>query len=775
MKKTSPPKKCAKKKSGKDGSAKRPWFWRLFWRVSLIGLVLLAGWMVYLDAVVTSRFEGRRFEVPSRVYARPLELYDGASISSGDLQRELELSGFRKGDGARPGTYSRNGGRFVISSRGFLFADGLEPRRRLALTIYGDQVQDFRVVAGERSPIVRLEPAQIGGIYPAHKEDRVLVQLDEVPDLLKQALLAIEDRGFYDHHGVAPLSIARAMMVNLQAGQIVQGGSTLTQQLVKNFFLTREQTLLRKGNEALMSVLLELHYEKNDILETYLNEVYLGQAGTRSIHGFGLASQFYFGESIRDLGLHQAALLVAMVKGPSYYNPRRHPQRTMERRNLVIDVMAEEGIVSESEASEAKARPLGVSEKPSYSENRYPAYIDLVRRHLARDYKEEDLQSEGLRIFTTLNPGIQNAAEFAVEDMLSRMDSGSSDTTLESAMVVTSRDSGEVLAMVGGRDPQFAGFNRALDARRPIGSLVKPFIYLTALKDPERYTLISPVEDKKFSLVFDDDRRWEPENYDRKERGEVPLHEALSHSYNLPAVRVGLDVGVDSVRGTLQDFGVTSPISQYPSMLLGSVSMTPVTVAQIYQGLATSGFNTPLRTIRQVTDAGGEALSRYSLEVDQVADPAAVHLVQYAMQETMQEGTGRSVYRFVPQQLSLAGKTGTTDDGRDSWFAGFSGDLMAVTWVGRDDNGPTSLTGATGALPVWARFMSRVPQHGFSPVVPDGVDYHWVNTQQQALTDEHCDNARLVPFMTGSEPDQQVSCSGNLERRIRGWFEGLFQ
>ena len=775
MKKTSPPKKSVKKKTGKGRSARRPWFWRLFWRVSLIGLVLLAGWMVYLDAVVTSRFEGRRFEVPSRVYARPLELYDGASVSSGSLQRELELSGFRKGDGVRPGTYSRSGGRFLIRSRGFLFADGLEPRRRLALTIYSDRVQEFRVVEGDNAPIVRLEPAQIGGIYPAHKEDRVLVQLEDVPDLLTDALLTIEDRGFYEHYGVAPLSIGRALLVNLQAGRVVQGGSTLTQQLVKNFFLTREQTLIRKGNEALMSVLLELHYEKDDILETYLNEVYLGQAGTRSIHGFGLASQFYFGESIRDLDLHQVALLVAMVKGPSYYNPRRHPERALARRNLVIDVMADDGIVSAAEASKARARPLGVSERPSYSENRYPAYIDLVRRHLSRDYKEEDLRSEGLRIFTTLHPGIQYAAEFAVTDTLSRMDSGSRDTTLESAMVVTARDSGEVLALVGGRDPQFAGFNRALDARRPIGSLIKPFIYLTALQDPERYTLISPVEDKGFALVFDDDRRWEPKNFDKKERGEVPLHQALSRSYNLPAVRVGLDVGVDAVQETLQVFGVTSPISRYPSMLLGSVSMTPVTVAQIYQGLATSGFNTPLRTIRQVTDASGEALSRYSLEVDQVADPAAVHLVQYAMQETMQEGTGRAAYRSVPQQLSLAGKTGTTDDGRDAWFAGFSGDLLAVTWIGRDDNGPTTLTGSTGALPVWARFMEQVPQHGFSPVVPDGVTYHWVNAQRQALTDEHCDNARLVPFMAGSEPAQEVTCAGNLQRRIRGWFEGLFQ
>lgn len=774
MKKSASPKKSPKKNNRKGKGARKPWFWQLFLRVFFIGVVLLAGWMVYLDAVVTSRFEGRRFEVPSRVYARPLELYDGASVSSGALQRELELSGYRAGDGRKAGTYRRSGGHFEISTRGFLFTDGLEPRRRLSLNIYGDRVQEFRVLSGDPSPIVRLEPAQIGGIYPAHKEDRVLVQLDDVPDLFTDVLLAVEDRNFHDHHGVAPLSIARAMLANIRAGRIVQGGSTLTQQLVKNFFLTREQTLLRKGNEALMSVLLELHYEKDDILETYLNEVYLGQAGTRAIHGFGLASQFYFGESIRDIEAHQVALLVGMVKGPSYYNPRRHPERALSRRNLVIDVMAETGLIGEEQAARARAQPLGVTDRASYSENRYPAYIDLVRRHLARDYKQEDLQSEGLRIFTTLDPAIQYAAEFSVKDMLSRME-GSSDTVLESALVVTSRDSGEVLALVGGRDPQYAGFNRALDARRPIGSLIKPFIYLTALQQPERYNLITPVEDTGFSLVFDDGRRWEPKNYDGEERGLVPLHKALSHSYNFPAVRVGLDVGIDSVKSTLQSFGVTTGISEYPSMLLGSVAMTPVTVAQIYQGLATSGFNTPLRTIRQVTDAEGEALSRYRLKVDQVADPAAVHLVQYVMQETMQEGTGRSVYRTVPRELTLAGKTGTTDDGRDSWFAGFSGDLLAVSWVGRDDNGPTSLTGATGALPVWSRFMSQVPQHGFSPVVPDGVKYHWVNPAEGALTDEHCENARLVPFITGSEPEIEVSCGGNMERRIRGWFEGLFQ
>ncbi|MBW7472352.1 penicillin-binding protein 1B [Marinobacter sp. M216] len=776
MKKSSSSSRSRRKsprKSPRNG--RRPWFWRFFGRFAAIGFVLLVGWTVYLDAVITSRFEGRRFEVPSRVYARPLELYDGAGISSGALERELQLSGFRKGDGNRAGTYRRSGGHFVISTRGFRFPDGSESKRRLALNIYGDRVQDFSVLNGEASPIVRLEPAQIGGIYPSHKEDRILVQLEEVPALLPATLMAVEDRNFYDHFGIAPLSIARAMLANIRAGQIVQGGSTLTQQLVKNFFLTRDQTLLRKGNEALMSILLELHYEKGDILETYLNEVYLGQAGTRSINGFGLASQFYFGESLKDLDVHQVALLVGMVKGPSYYNPRRHPDRATERRNLVISEMEEAGLIDSVRAARARGLPLGVSGKPSYSENRYPAYIDLVRRHLARDYREEDLRSEGLRIFTTLNPSIQYAAEYAVTDTLPRLASGETRKALEAALVVTAKDSGEVLALVGGRDPQFAGFNRALDANRPIGSLIKPFIYLSALEQPERYTLITPVLDKSFVLEFDDGRRWEPKNYDTKERGEVPLHEALSHSYNLPAVRVGLDIGVDVVKETLQEFGVTSSISEYPSMLLGSVSMNPVTVAQMYQGLATSGFNTPLRTIREVTDSGGEALSRYSLEVDQVADPAAVHLVQYAMQETMQEGTGRSAYYTLPKELALAGKTGTTDDGRDSWFAGFSGDLLAVAWVGRDDNGPTSLTGASGALPVWSRFMARVPQHGLSPVVPDGVNYHWVNSERQALTDEYCDNARLVPLIAGSEPDQTVSCSGTLQRRIQGWFEGFFQ
>ncbi|GGY83365.1 penicillin-binding protein 1B [Marinobacter zhanjiangensis] len=773
------PKKSPSKRKKSPARKSRPTFrqrlWSLLWRLGVVGLVLLAGWTVYLDAVVTSRFEGRRFEVPSRVYARPLELYDGASLGTEALRQELQLAGYRSGDGRQPGTWQQNGSRFIIATRGFEFVDGEEPRRRLSLTISGNRVAGFRVLEGAPTPVVRLTPAEIGGIYPAHREDRVLVSLDDAPPLLEEALLVTEDRDFYDHFGIAPLSIGRAMVANIKAGRVVQGGSTLTQQLVKNFYLTRDQTLIRKGNEAIMSLLLEWHYGKRDILETYLNEVYLGQAGNRSINGFGLASQFYFRKRFQDLALHESALLVGMVKGPSYYDPRRNPERAKERRNLVIDLLEEHGGIDPQTASEARARPLGVTSRPSWSENRYPAYIDLVKRHLARDYRQQDLQSEGLRIFTTLHPTIQAQAETSVASTLHELDKRATDTRLEAAMVITARDSGEVLALVGGRDASYAGFNRALDAKRPIGSLVKPFVYLTALSQPDRYTLITPVRDTGLALEFENGQRWEPRNFDREQRGEVPLHMALSRSWNLPAVRVGLDVGLPAVTETLQDFGVTSAISPYPSLLLGSVDLEPVAVAQIYQGLATSGFNTPLRTIRDVTDARGEVLNRYNLEVNQVADPAAVHLVQYAMQEVMREGTGRSAYYTIPDSLGLAGKTGTTDDGRDSWFAGFSGDLLAVTWVGRDDNGPTSLTGSSGALPVWTRFMAQAPQHSFSPVVPDGVEYHWVNSEKRVLTDEHCENARLIPFIVGSEPEGFEGCGSDFSKRLRGWFEGLFE
>ena len=763
--------------SGSRGSAAKSSRRSFYWKAALVLLVLFAGWVAYLDAVVTSRFEGRRWQVPSRVYARPLELYNGASLTSDGLAWELKQVGFApvSSDPSQAGQFERSGDRFVIYTHAFRFPDGMEPSREVSLAIQGDRVAGMQVLKGAPSNIVRVQPLQIGGIYPSDNEDRILIQLKDLPPHLSDTLILVEDRDFYHHFGIAPLSMLRALFVDLRAGHVVQGGSTLTQQLAKNLFLTRQRTIGRKITEAMMAILLDFHYSKDEILETYLNEVYLGQDGKRAIHGFGLASQFYFGQPLHTLSLPQVAMLVGMVKGPTYYDPRRHPEHAMQRRNMILQLLADHGEIDAATARQAMAQPLGVIQRPSYSEDLYPAFVDLVKRHLSRDYKEQDLRSAGLRIFTTLNPQVQHAAEQAESTTLARLDPHPGKSPLEGALVVTGKESGEVLALVGGRNPRYAGFNRALDASRQIGSLVKPALYLTALSHPDRYTLITPLKDEPFNIVFDDGKSWSPRNYDHKAHGEVPLHEALAHSYNLATVRVGLDVGVDNVIDTMHKLGVKEALPNYPAMLLGAGTLTPVDVTAMYQSIAAGGFDVPLRSIRDVMTADGKVLSRYNLKVKQVVDPRADHLVQYAMQEVMREGTGQSAYRYLPSDLSAAGKTGTTDDSRDSWFAGFTGDYLAVAWVGRDDNAPTRFTGATGALRVWSDLMASLPQHSLEPVVPAGVTYYWVDGKAQALTEEGCPGARYVPFIDGSEPKRTVSCAGAIGHRIRSWFEDLMR
>ncbi len=744
-------------------------------KIAIVMLVIMASWVIYLDAVVRAKFEGKRWEIPARVYARPLEIYNGLALNADNLKIELATLGYKKTLKAEsPGTYAHHDNRFVVYSRGFSFPDGKEHARRVAFSINGDVVQRFYVAKGERGEILRLEPLQIGGIYPAHKEDRLLVSLNQLPDGLVDLLLLTEDRSFYEHMGVAPLSIIRALLANMQAGRVVQGGSTLTQQLVKNFYLSRDKTIIRKATEAVMALLLEFHYEKDDILEAYINEVYLGQAGARAIHGYGMASQFYFGQPLSDLSIDQSALLVALVKGPAYYDPRRHPDRALDRRNLVLTLLEEGHAISGNQADFARARPLGVIDKPSYSTNRYPAFIDLVKRQLARDYQQEDLQSEGLKIYTTLDPQLQERAEKALKSTLISFGKNKGKSPLQGALVVTGSESGEVLALVGGAEPKFAGFNRALDAVRPIGSIVKPAIYLAALAQPEKYTLVSKLRDESFALEFQNGERWEPRNFDKKNHGLVPLYRALSKSYNLSTARLGLDVGIDEVSATLRQLGVVRDLSIYPSLFLGATSLPPIEVAQMYQTIAASGFNTPVRSIRNVTMSDGTELTRYNYEVEQVVDSKSIHLLQYGLIGVAKEGTARSVSNYVNPKLTVAGKTGTTNGSRDSWFVGFSGDYLGVVWLGYDNNRSTGLTGSSGALKVWGNLMKRIPQRSFDPITPSGIEYLWIDEESARITEAGCKGARLVPFIEGSEPSDSQSCSGGFSQ-VKHWFNSLFK
>jgi penicillin-binding protein 1B len=765
--------RSSRSRSKRRSGGSRPWLgWIL--KLSIVGLVLLAGVAIYLDAVVQEKFSGKRWTIPATVYARPLELFVGQKLDKNDFLTELDALGYRREQAVSgPGSVSVAGNAVEMHTRGFRFYEGLEESQRIRVRFSGDYVAGLARADGGELPVARLEPLMVGGLYPAHNEDRILIKLDQVPPYLVKTLVAVEDREFFNHHGVSLKSIARAVWVNMTAGQVRQGGSTLTQQLVKNFYLTNERSMNRKATEAMMAVLLELHYDKSEILEAYLNEVFLGQDGRRAIHGFGLASQYFFGRPFAELKLQHVALLVGMVKGPTFYNPRRNPERALERRNLVIDLLAEQQVVRPEEAAQAKQAPLGVTQRGSMADSSYPAFLDLVKRQLREDYRDEDLTEEGLRVFTSFDPILQTKAEKAMTETLKRL--GKAAEGIEAAMLVTNPETGELQAMLGSRVPGFAGFNRALDASRPIGSLIKPAIYLAALEKPSQYTLTSLLEDEPFSVKGADGKVWKPQNYSRNAHGSVFLYQALANSYNLSTARLGLDIGVPHVLKTLERLGAAPQWPAYPSMLLGAGGLRPIEVASVYQTIANGGFNTPLRAIRSVVAADGEPLSRYPFKIEQRFDAGAIYLTQYAMQRTMVEGTGRSAYNQVPKSLTLAGKTGTTNDSRDSWFAGFSQDLLAVVWLGRDDNGKTSLTGATGALQIWADFMRRADPLPLQMAMPENVSTAWVDSRTGQGTAEQCPGAVQMPYIRGSEPAPGPGCGMQAPAEsvmdwVRGWL-----
>jgi penicillin-binding protein 1B len=756
----------------------RQWFeWRHLRLAALVLLLAVAAFALYLDWRVRDEFEGRRFSLPARVYARALELYPGLRLAPAAFVQELKLLNYREGlSEGESGRFARAGDEFELVTRPFSFWDGAQAAQRVKVVFADGRVSALTDASGQPATLVRLDPLLIGGIYPAHNEDRVLVKLDQVPAHLVQALIAIEDRKFRGHIGVDPRGMARALVSTVTGGG-VQGGSTLTQQLVKNFFLTPERSLQRKFTEVIMALLLELHYDKDEILETYLNEIYLGQDRNRAIHGVGLAAHFYFGKPVGQLTLAESALLVGMVKGPSYYDPHRHRERALERRNLVLAEMRKLEFIGVGPYAAARVAPLGVHDKPSMGASTHPAFLDLVRRQLKRDYAEDDLRSEGLLVFTTLDPRVQGAAERALMSRLAQLDKirKKDAGTLEGAVIVTNSQNGEVQALIGGRDPQFEGFNRALDASRPVGSLLKPAIYLAALSQPSRYTLATRLDDSPLVWKSRGARDWEPTNYDNEYHGQVPLRLALAHSYNVASARLGLELGLDQVFDTVRRLGVERELPPYAATLLGAVDLSPLEVAQMYQTIAANGFFTPLRAIREVVSAEGRPLSRYGLSVEQAFEPQAVYLVTAALQGVVREGTAQGLRHWLPADLAVAGKTGTTDELRDSWFAGFTGDRLAVVWIGNDDNRPAGLTGASGAMTVWGEFMGALQNDALVPPEPENIERVWIEPESGLLADRDCPGAVELPFVKGTAPQDSASCARPVGRRIKSWFRSLFE
>ncbi len=770
-------KTAKRKKSSRQPS--RKWigrYWRFGLLMSGVLLGLLVPWIVYLNYQVTTEFEGRKWDLPSRVYARALDLYPGAALHLQDLEMELRASGYRASSKAsRPGLYRLSGNTVEIYRRPFRFHDGAEQASRVRIRFSGAKVAAvIDLASGRQLDLARLEPAEIASIYPLQKEDRTLVKVEDAPALLVTGLQAVEDRNFKHHPGVDLRGVARAVLANLKAGKAVQGGSTLTQQLVKNYFLTHDRTIARKFNEAIMAVLLEFHYGKSEILEAYINEVFLGQQGAYAVHGFGQASLFYFDRPLEQLEPNQLALLIGLVKGASYYNPRRHPERARVRRNLVLSAFAATGLLTETEARKQASIGLGITEKPRSRGTRYHAFVDLVRRQLAQVYEEEDLKTEGLRIFTTLAPSVQEKTQGAVTNGLRQLERRGLSSSLQAAMVVADVSTGEVLGLVGDKDSGRAGFNRAIHARRQIGSVIKPLVYLIALEHSEDYSLQTRIEDEPLSLQQADGTAWTPANYDGKSHGDVTLLEALTRSYNQATVRLGLNIGVNHLVNKIEQLGVAAEVDAVPSVFLGAVELTPLEVTQIYQSLASGGYSVPLRSVIAVQTADGDELVRYPLRMLPQPRREAISVLNYALTQVVEQGTAKALPGLLGRSDTVAGKTGTTNDRRDSWFVGYTRNLVAVTWVGEDDNSPAGVTGSNAAMHLWAGLFKQLP---FEPVdlrMPEGAFWLWVDGESGMLTGENCAGAVQIPFVDGSEPRQSTDCLATREKDEQSFWRKLF-
>lgn len=739
--------------------------------MAIAGLALTA-YFFYLNRLITETFEGRRWSVPAQVYAAPVELYAGAELSLADMIEELTRLGYSANANLpAPGTYARRGHLLDVYLRAFEYPETVRASQRIRLAFDSAGITGIEDGRGRPIALVRLDPLNIGSFFPSHGEDRLVLAPEEIPALLTQALIAVEDAKFERHFGFDPMGIARAAWVNLTSGEIRQGGSTLTQQLVKSYYLTNRQTFERKLQELAMAVILELKFDKDELLNAYVNEIYLGQDGVRAVHGFGLGAQFYFNRPLSELKTHELATLVAIIRGPSFYNPYRHEERVHKRRDLVLGKMFEAGLIDAQQLAENQARPFQVVHGARSGGAYYPAFMDLVRTSLA-EYDEEDLTSAGLRIFTTLSPRTQDAVEQSLENTLSRLEEQRllPPGELQGAAVVADTQTGEIQAVSGGRAAGVDGFNRALNARRTIGSLIKPVVYLAALE--RGYNLASTLQDAPVSLTLRGSGDWNPQNFDNEVHGPVPMIRALGDSLNLATVNLGLALGVDQVAARLESLTGQSTANPYPSLLLGAEARSPLEVLGLYSTFASGGFHMAPKSVVTVLDEQNLPLSRQTFSFEQQIDPAAAAAINRALEVVMERGTGRSS-RF--SQLGTAGKTGTSDDYRDSWFAGYDNERLAVVWVGFDDNRPTGMTGAAGALRVWDAIFTRL---GVSPLPAPAGSFEAVEYETGLLANEHCAEVVALPLPADANNKAKPGCgidmkrlANQLGRKFKKWLQ----
>lgn len=688
--------------------------------IFLFIIIIFGVYGVFLDKKIKSFINGKIWKAPTVVYGRVVSIEPDMLCNQDSMVHLLEALRYRRV------SKITTAGEFIVCKnniellrRSFKFPNREEGEIRVSLLFNQEKLLRISNLATRNNfGLLYLDPQIISILYTPDGQKRLFIPRSEFPDVLVDMLLAVEDRYFYYHDGIKISSIGRALLVNILARRTVQGGSTVTQQLIKNLFLNNTRSLWRKFNEAYMALIFEYRYSKDRILELYMNEVFFGKYGSDQIHGFPLASFYYFGRPLNELSLDQQATLVGMIKGASLYNPWKNPKITLERRNAVLKSLRDLNFLDQELYSILSIRPLGVCLKGEVLMLQ-PAFLHMVQKEVHNITQIHDLS--GTKIFTTLDPIAQKSAEQSITLGICKLRRYAKIDDLEGAMVVVDRFSGEVRAMVGGSNPRFSGFNRAMYARRAIGSLIKPVIYLTALSNPNKYHLNTWIADTPVNLLQSNGAIWAPKNYDRLFRGKVTLIDAFVKSFNIPAVNVGLTVGLNVISDNLVKLGISpTVISLFPSILLGAIALTPIEVAQGFQTIASGGRYSVLSSISCIVDKCEKILYQFRPKTERVIAPQAVYLVLYAMQQVTERGTAHLLSMKFPG-LQLATKTGTTNDYCDSWFVGIDGKEVVIIWVGRDNNKATKLTGASGALSLYSMYLELHHPTPLHLITPHGI------------------------------------------------------
>ena len=762
--------------------------WRRRLLLAALGLAIVVGPPVVLGIWAARTVTGvdlSRLEDAALIYAAGQVLAPGVSVEAADLPGALRRLGYREIQSrlTAPGQFRRDGGTWEIHLHPRRDPRSTRPALLIRLAVDGSRIRQVSTGVGEPLEEIELEPETLTGLGGAANQLRHPVPLATVPQHLVQALLAAEDHRFFEHHGVDVRAVARAVWVNLRRGALAQGGSTLTQQLVKNLVLTPKRTWGRKMREAVLALALERRYSKEEILAAYLNGVYLGQHGGFSVYGVGAAARSFFGKDVERLTLGEAATLAAIIRAPNTYSPVQHPDRARERRNTLLRRMRELGMLDDARLAQATKERL-VVQRGTAINALGPYFADWVWAQVEQIQPVDEASSGGLRIYTTLNPILQRAAEAALVRGLDRLEGqhralrrSDPAARLQGAIVALDARTGEIRAMVGGRDYGQSQFNRVTQARRQPGSAFKPFVYLAALGqgprgEPPNFTPASLLEDRPLTIGTGR-TAWTPRNYENRYEGTVTVRRALEQSLNAATVWMADSIGYDAVVRSAREAGFTSPMEAVPALVLGSFEVTPIELASGYAALA-SGDRTQPTGLRAVVDREGE-VSEPRVERAPGVRPDEAFLVTHLLRGVMDRGTGAAA-RGLGVQGPVSGKTGTTNEGRDTWFVGYTSRLVALVWVGFDQRDVLRLSGAQAALPIWAEFMRTaldvVPAP--APEAPPSITFRDVDAANGKLATTWCPVVIREAFLASTEPRDDCVDHGPAAA-VRSFFRRLFE